>query len=87
MDVTGYGWAGGTLVALGGAPTGTKVFKYTGHVYGSIGDQIFRIDKPTKALTILHTEKGMDGLATDADGNFYYKIGETLRRYVPRKPA
>ncbi|WP_185949270.1 carbohydrate binding domain-containing protein [Microbispora sp. KK1-11] len=55
----------------------------TGHVYGSIGDQIFRIDKSTKALTVLHTEKGMDGLAADADGNLYYKIGETLRRYVP----
>ncbi|MET9063655.1 hypothetical protein [Streptosporangium sandarakinum] len=54
----------------------------TANVYGSIGDQIFRIDKSTKALTVLHTEKGMDGLATDADGNLYYKVGETLRRYV-----
>ncbi|MEV0199171.1 hypothetical protein [Nonomuraea sp. NPDC050691] len=51
-----------------------------GHVYGTLGDQIFRIDKSTKAMTVLRTDPGMEGLTADGFGNLYYKINERLHR-------
>ncbi|WP_329080827.1 hypothetical protein [Streptosporangium sp. NBC_01469] len=50
------------------------------HVYGTAGDQIFKIDKSTKALTVLLTSPGMEGLTADGLGNLYYKINERLYR-------
>ncbi|MGV9376467.1 hypothetical protein ACWDRB_11655 [Nonomuraea sp. NPDC003707] len=49
-------------------------------VYGTAGDQIFSIDKSTKAVTVLRTEAGMEGLTADRFGNLYYKINERLFR-------
>lgn len=51
-------------------------------VYGSIGDQLFKIDKATKTMTVLLTAGGMEGLATDSYGNLYYRIGERLHRFA-----
>ncbi|GAA3620585.1 hypothetical protein GCM10022419_127810 [Nonomuraea rosea] len=50
------------------------------HVYGTSGDQIFKIEKSTKALTVLLTDPGMEGLTADGFGNLYYKINERLHR-------
>ncbi|MGW0195207.1 hypothetical protein [Nonomuraea sp. NPDC003201] len=49
-------------------------------VYGTAGDQIFAIDRSTKAVTVLRTEAGMEGLTADRFGNLYYKINERLFR-------
>ncbi|WP_188188436.1 hypothetical protein [Nonomuraea sp. SYSU D8015] len=51
-----------------------------GHVYGTLGDQIFKIAKSTKVLTVLRTDPGMEGLTADGYGNLYYKINERLHR-------
>ncbi|WP_345578983.1 hypothetical protein [Nonomuraea rosea] len=49
-------------------------------MYGTSGDQIFKIEKSTKALTVLLTDPGMEGLTADGFGNLYYKINERLHR-------
>ncbi|MCK2218529.1 hypothetical protein MF672_032750 [Actinomadura sp. ATCC 31491] len=51
-----------------------------GHVYGTLGEQIFRIDRATRTATVLLTVKGMEGLTADGFGNLYYKINERLYR-------
>ncbi|MFF0770764.1 hypothetical protein ACFYUK_17890 [Nonomuraea wenchangensis] len=51
-----------------------------GHVYGTLGDQIFMIDKPTKSVTVLLTADGMEGLTADGFGNLYYRHNERLYR-------
>ncbi|MEU7526755.1 hypothetical protein AB0A74_13560 [Saccharothrix sp. NPDC042600] len=50
------------------------------HVYGTSGDRIFRIDKRSKAVTVLLTRPGAEGLTADRFGNLYYRIGERLHR-------
>ncbi|MGV9359517.1 hypothetical protein [Amycolatopsis sp. NPDC003731] len=50
------------------------------HVYGTQGDRIFKIDKATKAVTVLLTKIGLEDLTADAFGDLYYKIGERLYR-------
>ncbi|MEV0349193.1 hypothetical protein AB0H88_25740 [Nonomuraea sp. NPDC050680] len=62
------------------------VDKDPGHVYGTSGDQIFRIDKSTKAMTVLLTDPGMEGLTADRFGNLYYKINERLHRLTVTAP-
>lgn len=56
------------------------VDKDQAHVYGTVGDQLFRISKSTKEVTVLRTHAGMEGLTADRFGNLYYKIGERLHR-------
>jgi hypothetical protein len=56
-----------------------------GHVYGTSGDQIFVIDKAMKALTVLLTVSGVEGLTANGFGTLYYKINERLYRLaLPR---
>ncbi|MET7331748.1 hypothetical protein [Nonomuraea sp. NPDC005650] len=55
-------------------------------VYGTAGDQIFAIDRSTKALTVLLTVPGMEGLTADDFGNLYYKINERLFRLAVPRP-
>ncbi|WP_410568015.1 hypothetical protein [Amycolatopsis sp. cmx-4-61] len=50
------------------------------HVYGTQGDRIFKIDKATKAVTVLLTKSGVEDLTADRFGDLYYKIGERLYR-------
>jgi hypothetical protein len=50
------------------------------HVYGTQGDRIFKIDKATKAVTVLLTKAGLEDLTADRFGDLYYKIGERLYR-------
>jgi hypothetical protein len=64
-------WRDGVLLSVAQDPR---------HVYGTFGDQIFEIEKSTKALTILLTDPGMEGLTADAFGNLYFKINERLHR-------
>ncbi|TMR89286.1 hypothetical protein [Nonomuraea basaltis] len=70
-------WRDGVLLTIAKDP---------GHVYGTAGDQIFRIDKTTKTLTVLLTDPGMEGLTADKFGNLYYKINERLRRLTVTEP-
>ncbi|MEF3305841.1 Ig-like domain-containing protein [Paenibacillus sp. GYB003] len=55
-----------------------------GDVYGTIGgDNLFKIDKTTRAITVLR--KGASLLAQDRYGNFYFKLKEnetSLWRYT-----
>ncbi|MEV6152529.1 hypothetical protein AB0L53_19490 [Nonomuraea sp. NPDC052129] len=62
------------------------VDKDPGGVYGTSGDQLFRIDKSTKAMTVLLTDPGMEGLTADRFGNLYYKINERLHRLTVTAP-
>ncbi|MEV4062972.1 hypothetical protein [Nonomuraea dietziae] len=73
----GLAWRDGVLLTLDKDP---------GHVYGTAGDQIFRIDRATKALTVLLTVPGMEGLTADRFGHLYYKINERLHRYTAPTP-
>ncbi len=50
------------------------------HVYGTAGDQIFKINKVTKAVTVLLSQGGVEDLAADRNGDLYYKINERLFR-------
>lgn len=52
------------------------------HVYGTIGNYLFKVNKSTLAVTKLVTT-GADSLATDSHGNLYYSRYETLYRYAP----
>ncbi|MFI6790617.1 hypothetical protein ACIBG4_25140 [Nonomuraea sp. NPDC050383] len=56
------------------------------HVYGTFGDQIFSIEKSTKAMTVLLTDSGMEGLTADGFGNLYYKVNERLFRLALPRP-
>ncbi|MEV0383194.1 hypothetical protein [Nonomuraea sp. NPDC050643] len=67
----GLAWRDGVLLTVAKDPR---------HVYGTSGDQIFRIDRSTKAMTVLKTDPGMDGLTADGFGDLYYKVGDRLRR-------
>lgn len=51
------------------------------HVYGTIGNYLFKVNKSTLAVTKLVTT-GADGLTTDTYGNLYYSRYETLFRYA-----
>ncbi len=64
-------WRDGVLLTVANDPA---------NVYGTFGDQIFRISKSTKAMTVLHTAPGTEGLMADKYGNLYYRIGERLYR-------
>jgi hypothetical protein len=68
---SGMAWRDGVLLTVAKDPGG---------VYGTAGDRIFRIDKATKAVTVLRTEGGIEGLTADRSGDLYYKIGERLFR-------
>ncbi|MFI7125835.1 hypothetical protein ACIBQ1_09080 [Nonomuraea sp. NPDC050153] len=69
-------WRDGVLLTVAQDPD---------HVYGTSGDQIFKIEKSTKALTVLLTVPEMEGLTADGFGNLYYKYNERLFRLaVPR---
>ncbi|WP_101784367.1 hypothetical protein [Nonomuraea indica] len=64
-------WRDGVLLTVAQDPR---------HVYDTAGDQIFRIDRSTRALTVLLTDPGMEGLTADRFGNLYYRINERLHR-------
>ncbi|MEV2266869.1 hypothetical protein [Nonomuraea africana] len=73
----GLAWRDGVLLTVDKDP---------GHVYGTVGDQIFRINRSTKALTVLLTVPGMEGLTADRFGDLYYKTNERLNRYTVTAP-
>ncbi|MEH0984205.1 hypothetical protein [Micromonospora sp. CPCC 205556] len=52
------------------------------HVYGTIGDHVFKINKSTLAVTKL-VSTGVNGLTADEHGNLYYSRYDRLHRYVP----
>ncbi|MEV4114288.1 hypothetical protein [Nonomuraea sp. NPDC049695] len=64
-------WRDGVLLTVAQDPD---------HVYGTSGDQIFKIEKSSRALTVLLTVPGMEGLTADGFGNLYYKVNERLHR-------
>ncbi|MFB9682655.1 hypothetical protein [Amycolatopsis plumensis] len=64
-------WRDGVLLTVAKDPD---------HVYGTQGDRIFKIDKATKAVTVLLTKSGVEDLTADRFGDLYYKIGERLYR-------
>ncbi|MEW9553232.1 hypothetical protein [Nonomuraea sp. NPDC050783] len=64
-------WRDGALLTVAQDPD---------HVYGTLGDQIFRIDRSTRTATVLLTMTGMEGLTADGFGNLYYRINERLYR-------
>ncbi|MEV0999977.1 hypothetical protein [Nonomuraea sp. NPDC050202] len=70
-------WRDGVLLTVDQDP---------GHVYGTLGDQVFRIDRSTKTATVLLTVAGMEGLTADGFGNLYYKINERLYRFAVPRP-
>ncbi|SEG88065.1 hypothetical protein SAMN05444920_106180 [Nonomuraea solani] len=67
----GSAWRDGVLLTVARDPA---------HVYGTAGDQIFKISKSAKAVTVLLTEPGVEGLTADRFGNLYYKINDRLHR-------
>ncbi|GAA0943691.1 hypothetical protein [Nonomuraea longicatena] len=61
------------------------VAKDPAHVYGTVGDRLFKIAKSNYALTTIvqkPANRALDGLATDDLGNIYYKIDGRLFRYA-----
>jgi hypothetical protein len=70
-------WRDGVLLTVDQDP---------GYVYGTLGDQVFRIDRSTKTATVLLTVAGMEGLTADGFGNLYYKINERLYRFAVPRP-
>ena len=68
-------WRDGVLLTLQ---------KDSAHVYGTLGDSIFRINRTTKAMTVLLTAPGLDGLTADRRGDLYYKVGDRLHRLIAR---
>ncbi|MFC4114489.1 hypothetical protein [Nonomuraea zeae] len=70
-------WRDGVLLSVAQDP---------GHVYGTAGDQIFKIDKSTRAVTVLLTAPGAEGLTADGFGHLYYKINERLYRLATPLP-
>jgi hypothetical protein len=64
-------WRDGVLLTVAQDPE---------HVYGTLGDQIFKINKSTKTATVLLTDAGMEGLTADGFGNLHYRKNERLYR-------
>ncbi|MFI9553103.1 hypothetical protein [Nonomuraea endophytica] len=59
------------------------VAKDPAHVYGTIGNHLFKIAKSGYAVTdLVPAAAGLDGLATDDLGNLYYKITGRLFRHA-----
>lgn len=59
------------------------VAKDPAHVYGTIGNHLFKVNRSTYAVTdLIPAAAGLDGLATDDFGNVYYKITGRLYRYA-----
>ncbi len=52
------------------------------HVYGSIGGNLFVIDKTTDAVTTISTPVGASGIAQDEFGNLYFKNTDNMWRYA-----
>ncbi|TMR24812.1 hypothetical protein ETD86_03525 [Nonomuraea turkmeniaca] len=69
----GLAWRDGVLLTIPQDPD---------HVYGTLGDQIFKVSRSTKAMTVLRTAAGMEGLTADRFGGLYYRIGERLHRFT-----
>lgn len=60
-----------------------SVAKDPEHLYGTIGNKyLFKLNRATKAVTVLQSTGGADMLAADKDGNLYYRKNDTaLWRY------
>ncbi|MFK7692976.1 carbohydrate binding domain-containing protein [Paenibacillus sp. HJGM_3] len=52
------------------------------HVYGTIGGNLFVIDKTTDAVTTIPTPTGASWIAQDGFGNLYYGHDDDLWRYA-----
>jgi len=54
-----------------------------GHVYGTAGSRLFRIDPKTMDVTILRNKGGLGLLALDGNGRVYFRDRTNLWRYTP----
>ncbi|MBE8520324.1 hypothetical protein ILP97_22980 [Amycolatopsis sp. H6(2020)] len=72
LDVTGYSWENGTLVGLGAAPDGTRIFKYT----PATGASSTRLVPGTPVLPA-----AINALGTGPDGKIYTGGYLTARLY------
>jgi hypothetical protein len=55
----------------------------TAALFATIGNrQLLRIDRATKAASVLTTASPLLGLAGDRDGHLYYAVGPRLHRYL-----
>ncbi len=52
------------------------------HVYGTIGGNLFVINKDNDVLTTITTPTAGSGIAQDGFGNLYYKYGDQMWRYA-----
>ncbi|MFG3700600.1 hypothetical protein ACGF5C_22170 [Micromonospora sp. NPDC047620] len=65
--------------------TGRELFWHHGKLVGTSTGRLFEIDPATLQMTILQT--GMQNLAIDRNGSYYYNRGSTLYRWVPEPVA
>jgi hypothetical protein len=53
-----------------------EISKFDGQIYGTIAGRFFKIDRETRAVTVLRADPSRR-LAQDSRGNFYFIDGET----------